>query len=120
MAWLSSTRLQQQFTALWTSVGIGALWGLWHVPMILAGLGDFTVFWEYMLNIMVMSIILGWLYNSTNAALPVVMITHASHNMPQSAHRLGIYPVFSMHCLVTQYFISSARRSSQYTLGHRH
>ncbi|ERG97671.1 MAG: putative metal-dependent membrane protease [Haloquadratum sp. J07HQX50] len=85
-------RLQQQFTALWTSVGIGALWGLWHVPMILAGLGDFTVFWEYMLNIIVMSIILGWLYNSTNAALPVVMVTHASHNMPPIGSPTGNIP----------------------------
>lgn len=85
-------RLQQQFSALWASVGIGVLWGLWHVPMILAGLGNFTVFWEYMLNITMMSIILGWLYNTTHAALPVVMITHASHNMPPIGSPTGEIP----------------------------
>lgn len=74
-------RLQQRFSALHASVGIGVVWGLWHVPMILGGAGDFTVFWEYMLNIIVQSVILGWLYNNTKGALPVVMITHASHNM---------------------------------------
>ncbi|MCX2819776.1 type II CAAX endopeptidase family protein [Haladaptatus sp. F3-133] len=78
-------RLQRRFSALSASIGIGLLWGLWHVPMILAGLGNFTNFGEYMVNIVAVSIIFGWLYNSTKAALPVVMITHASHNMPPVA-----------------------------------
>jgi len=76
-------RLQQRFSALRASVVIGVVWGLWHVPMILTGTGDFTVFWEYMLNVIAMSVILGWLYNNTEGALPVVMIAHASHNMPR-------------------------------------
>lgn len=75
-------RLQQRFSAVSASVCIGVVWGLWHIPMILTGAGDFTVFWEYMLNVVSMSIVLGWLYNNTEGALPVVMITHASHNMP--------------------------------------
>lgn len=75
-------RLQRRFSALSASVAIGALWGLWHVPMIVAGAGDFTVFWEYMINIIVISVIFGWLYNSTDGALLVVMIAHAAHNMP--------------------------------------
>lgn len=85
-------RLQQQFSALHASIGIGTVWGLWHVPMILAGAGDFTVFWEYMLNIIVISVILGWLYNNTKGALPVVMIAHASHNMPPVGDVAGNVP----------------------------
>lgn len=75
-------RLQQRFSAVSASISIGVVWGLWHVPMILAGVGGFTVFWEYMINVVTQSIVLGWLYNNTKGALPVVMITHASHNMP--------------------------------------
>ena len=75
-------RLQQRFSAVAASMCIGFVWGLWHIPMILASAGDFTVFWEYMLNVVVQSVILGWLYNNTKGALPVVMVTHASHNMP--------------------------------------
>ena len=86
-------RLQQRFSALHASMGIGIIWGLWHVPMILTGTGDFTVFWEYMLNITVMSVLLGWLYNNTNGALPVVMIAHASHNMPRVGEVTGDVPV---------------------------
>ena len=85
-------RLQQRFSALHTSIGIGTVWGLWHVPMILAGAGNFTVFWEYMLNVIFMSVILGWLYNNTKGALPVVMIAHASHNMPPVGDIAGNAP----------------------------
>ncbi|WP_158294464.1 MULTISPECIES: CPBP family intramembrane glutamic endopeptidase [Halorubrum] len=85
-------RLQQRFSALRASVVIGVVWGLWHVPMILTGTGGFTVFWEYMLNIIAMSVILGWLYNNTGGALPAVMIAHASHNMPRIGDAAGDVP----------------------------
>ncbi len=85
-------RLQQRFSALQASLAIGIIWGLWHVPMILTGTGSFTVFWEYMLNITVQSVILGWLYNNTEGALPVVMLTHASHNMPRVGNVTGNIP----------------------------
>lgn len=90
-------RLQRRFGALPASVGVGAVWGLWHVPMILAGAGEFTVFWEYVLNVVTVSVVLGWLYNSTDGALPVVMVTHASHNMPPVGTPTGDAPaVFSV------------------------
>ena len=85
-------RLQRRFSALHASLAIGVVWGLWHVPMILTGSGDFTVFWEYMVNLVAMSVILGWLYNNTDGALPVVMIAHASHNMPRIGDAAGDVP----------------------------
>jgi len=85
-------RLQQRFSALRAGIVIGVVWGFWHVPMILTGTGEFTVFWEYMLNIVAMSVILGWLYNNTEGALPVVMIAHASHNMPRIGNAAGDVP----------------------------
>ena len=88
-------RLQQRFSALHASLGIGVVWGLWHIPMILTGSGDFTVFWEYMLNVTAMSVALGWLYNTTEGGLPTVMIAHASHNMPPIGNAAGeVPPVF--------------------------
>lgn len=85
-------RLQHRFTAVSASVLIGIVWGLWHVPMILGGAGEFTVFWEYMLNITMMSVVLGWLYNNTHGALPAVMVAHASHNMPPLGAPTGGVP----------------------------
>jgi membrane protease YdiL (CAAX protease family) len=74
-------RLQQRFSALTTSVVIGLVWAFWHVPLILAGAGTFTAFHEYIVYVVATSVILGWLYNNTKGALPVVMITHAASNM---------------------------------------
>jgi membrane protease YdiL (CAAX protease family) len=85
-------RLQKRVGAVPASVGIGVLWALWHVPMILGGGGNFTVFWEYVLNLMAISVVLGWLYNNTEGALPVVMVTHASHNMPAIGDLTGSAP----------------------------
>jgi membrane protease YdiL (CAAX protease family) len=85
-------RLQHRYSALHASLGIGVIWGLWHIPMILTGTGDFTVFWEYMVNVTAMSVILGWLYNNTEGALPVVMVAHASHNMPRVGDAAGDIP----------------------------
>ena len=102
-------RLQQRFSALHASLAIGIVWGGWHVPMILTGTGDFTVFWEYMLNITVMSVILGWLYNNTEGALPVVMIAHASHNMPPIGDAAGDAPaVFTVLSGDTMFYLLCA------------
>jgi hypothetical protein len=42
------------------------------------------------------SVIYGWLYNSTKTALPVVMSTHAAHNMsPIGSPTGGVPAVFN-------------------------
>jgi membrane protease YdiL (CAAX protease family) len=85
-------RLQQRFSALTTSVVIGLVWAVWHVPLILAGAGDFTAFHEYVVYVVATSVILGWLYNNTKGALPVVMITHAASNMAAFGEVTGELP----------------------------
>jgi membrane protease YdiL (CAAX protease family) len=85
-------RLQQRYSAVGSSVAIGVLWAVWHAPMILVGLGNFTAFWEYALTIVAVSVIFGWLYNNTGAALPVVMVAHASHNLPPVGRPTGDVP----------------------------
>lgn len=75
-------RLQRRFRALTASVAVGVTWAIWHVPMIVAGVGSFPAFHEYAASVVAISILFAWLYNSTGGAIPVVMIAHASHNMP--------------------------------------
>lgn len=57
-------------------LGAGALWALWHLPELIS---DPTLqrcrcnsLW-----ILAQFVILAWLYNSTNAILPIVIICHA-------------------------------------------
>ncbi len=75
-------RLQRRFGALAASVAVGLVWIVWHLPMIAAGVGNFAVFHEYALKLVAISILLAWLYNNTAGGLPVVMVAHASHNVP--------------------------------------
>lgn len=85
-------RLQQRFRAVTASVGIGIVWALWHVPLILAGAGNFTTFYQYVLMVVATSVLLGWLYNNTDGALPVVMVTHAASNMAPFGRVTGEMP----------------------------
>jgi len=102
-------RLQRRFSATRVSIGIGLIWAVWHIPMMIAGLGDFTVFWQYTLNITAISIVYAWLYNTTDAALPAVMIIHASHNMPPVGMPTGDLPaVFSTLSGDTIVYVSCA------------
>jgi membrane protease YdiL (CAAX protease family) len=85
-------RLQRRFRAVTASAVIGIVWGLWHVPLMLAGAGTFAGFQEYVLMTIAMSTILGWLYNNTDGALPVVMVTHAASNMTSIGRVTGDLP----------------------------
>ena len=78
----AQVRLQKQHGALTACVVVGGVWTLWHLPYIVAGVGNFPPLYAYVPEVVAFSLVLGWLYNATEGALPVVMITHASHNRP--------------------------------------
>ena len=85
-------RLQRRFRAVTASVVICIVWALWHVPLMFVGAGTFAGFQEYILMTITMSIVLGWLYNNTGGALPVVMVTHAASNMASIGRVTGDLP----------------------------
>lgn len=78
----AQVRLQQQYGAVTASIFVGGMWALWHLPFLLTGAGGFGPFYVYVPEAVAFSVVLGWLYNATRGALPVVMITHAAHNRP--------------------------------------
>lgn len=74
--------LQRRYSALTASVAVGTAWTLWHVPLMVSGVGGISrPFPEYLVVTVATSILLAWLYNSTDGSLPVVMVTHAASNM---------------------------------------
>lgn len=111
-------RLQHRLTAVSASVLIGLVWALWHVPMILGGAGNFTVFWEYVLNLAMLSVVLGWLYNNTDGALPVVMVAHASHNMPPIGAATGGVPFFDVLSGDAVFYLCCAAAITLYAGSH--
>jgi len=69
-------RLQQRYNALTSSLVLGVLWGLWHFPGYLGGLGvplemSFVVF---MIWVMGGTILITWVYNNTRSVLLAVLM----------------------------------------------
>lgn len=85
-------RLQKKLNALAASLIIGVVWGIWHLPQFWMK-GNFHQ--EIPLSLFVMqsialSVVMTWLYNSTQSLL-IVHLFHAASNTT-----LGILPILPM------------------------
>ena len=72
-------RLQSRYNALTSTLILGVLWGLWHLPKFLSHWNTVSFAW-FMMHTMVFAVALTWLYNSTKGSLLLVTIMHASAN----------------------------------------
>jgi uncharacterized protein len=72
-------RLQQRLDALWAALVLGVIWALWHLPELISDPGQRPPL-QFIVWILAQSVILAWLYNSTNGSLPIVIICHAAIN----------------------------------------
>ncbi len=77
-------RLQERYGALRASLLLGALWGLWHVPMLLlAGNGVATL--QLLMPLFLGgSVVFSWLYNRTPAGLWMVVTAHVGVHLNNS------------------------------------
>ncbi len=80
--------LQTRYSALLSSLIIGAVWALWHLPLFLLedtwqaqniGLGTLS-FWLYLANILLGAIVVTWIYNNTNRSILAAILFHFSGN----------------------------------------
>jgi membrane protease YdiL (CAAX protease family) len=72
-------RLQIRHSALISSLVLGAIWALWHLPRYLAP-GDSGSFVLGTLKILAEAILYTWLYNNTKGSLLLATIMHAAGN----------------------------------------
>ena len=76
--------LQEKYTAIKSSLIIGFVWGLWHLPIYLAinPYGDKTIIFFIMMFIgcFALSIIATYLYNSTKGSLLICILFHNAIN----------------------------------------
>src|SRR5215203_922219 len=79
-------RLQSRMSALSASFIIAPLWGLWHLPLWLQGgpVHTPTVYAAFVVSAFALSVILTWVYNSTGGSLLLVVLLHATVNLPQT------------------------------------
>lgn len=75
-------RLQARHTAFAASLLLGVLWGLWHLPLLIAtglvpltslGILNFLIF---DLTITAIAVLLTWVYNNTNGSLFLMVLFH--------------------------------------------
>ncbi len=79
-------RLLKSYDALKSSLILGALWGFWHLPLLLIPGASVPVPFEpsilliYVLNGMSLSIIFTWLYTNTRGSVFISYLFHAAAN----------------------------------------
>jgi uncharacterized protein len=82
-------RLQSRMNALGASLTIGVIWGLWHLPLWLTGEPGRPpiLYAAFVVSAIALSVILTWVYNSTGDSLLLVVLLHATVNLPVSLVR---------------------------------
>ena len=80
-------RLQAKWSALVSSLILGVLWSLWHLPMFFiqgsyqAGLGIGTLeFWLFFLSIVPLTFVFTWIYNHTGRSTLAAILFHSMVN----------------------------------------
>lgn len=76
--------LRSKYNLLKTSFMLGAIWGLWHVPLFFVQNGFFQKVWElgllhtsiYFVNFLLITIITNWLYIKNNRSIFIAIIFH--------------------------------------------
>ncbi|MBS0287543.1 MAG: CPBP family intramembrane metalloprotease [Proteobacteria bacterium] len=76
-------RLQEKYSPMTSSLILGTLWGLWHLPAFILPGGALSViplasfaFWMYLINLIVFSICFTWIYNNTNRSTLSAILFH--------------------------------------------
>src|SRR5215218_11228303 len=79
-------RLQAGRSALSASLLLAPIWALWHLPLWLTGdpVKTPTFYAAFVVSAFALSVILTWVYNSTGGSLLMVVLLHATVNLPQT------------------------------------
>jgi membrane protease YdiL (CAAX protease family) len=81
MGWRSYVlpRLQAKYSALAAALITGAIWALWHLPKMLTH-WDWGYFAVFLVDTIVKSVLLAWIYNGTRGSLLLTVMAHAAWN----------------------------------------
>ncbi len=96
-------RLQERYSALVSSIILGALWGYWHLPVFflkgsvfnLMPVGTLT-FWLYPIHAIPISICFTWIYNNTGRSTLSAIIFHI---MLEISANFGLIPWYKQEVI---------------------
>lgn len=97
-------RLQWRHNALISSLILGVIWALWHIPKFLV-VGNTTPFGWYLIMTLARAILFTWVYNNTRGSLLVVTLFHAAFNttyvfLPIAPHVIGYTRIFEIAVVI--------------------
>jgi hypothetical protein len=75
-------KLQASYSALVSSLVLGVIWFLWHLPLFFTAGTSYsnTPLWVFLVFLLPFSILISWVFNSTGGSVLMVMILHAVMN----------------------------------------
>jgi uncharacterized protein len=75
-------KLQSGYSALLASLILGVIWTLWHLPVFFNPATSYsrTPSWVFLVFLLPVSIVITWVFNSTEGSVLMVMILHAVLN----------------------------------------
>jgi len=79
-------RLQMKFNALISSVILGIIWGLWHIPLFFMPGQDIyrnVPILGFIAGAVFLSILFTWIYNNTGGSILAVLLFHTTSNLAQ-------------------------------------
>jgi len=93
-------KLQKGYSAVVSSLILGFMWWLWHIPLFFVGYYGEMPVWLFLIQIVIYAILFTWIYNNTNGSVLAAMIFHAMTNLtviyifPVSQFGLWSLPLF--------------------------
>jgi len=90
-------RLQSRYTALVSSLIVGALWGLWHLPLLLMKDYPMSTYPRipWFIGLIASAVLYTWLYNNTNGSLLIATVFHAAGNTTGYFVESGLHTIQS-------------------------
>lgn len=79
--------MQTRFNALTASLMLGAIWGLWHLPLhFIEGTVQSNIrVYQFILQQMVLAVFYTWLFNNTKGSVFIAILFHAIANLAGAA-----------------------------------
>jgi membrane protease YdiL (CAAX protease family) len=77
-------RLQARHSALLSSIMLGFVWGIWHLPLFfISGMYPYNQLpiQHFILGAILVSILFTWIYNNTRGSILAVLLFHTMHNL---------------------------------------
>jgi uncharacterized protein len=129
-------RLQEKYSALSSSLILGALWGPWHLPVFflpgsIFGLMPFAslMFWLYMFHEIVISVVFTWIYNNTNRSILSAILLHTvlefcantgliPWDRPEHLYNFSLWTVFAVIITYFYGYQTLKKRDANYAARH--